>query len=124
MLSTRYASICVQFWNLVKDWIIQLFTKITAAFKRPVKNPKLLIQALVQWEKTGDLWSIVTDWLQSSLEKARDQNPTKRKRIRFSDPSSSALGFDDILRKSSFYARVLNISLTNTIVQSTLDNLP
>ena len=82
--------------------LIQLFTKITAAFKRPVKKPKLLIEAMVQWEKTGDLWSIVTDWLQSGLEKARDQNPTRRKRIRFSDPSSSALGFEDILRKSSF----------------------
>jgi len=82
------------------DTVDQLFTKISAAFKRPQRKPQLLVQTLVQWEKTGDLWSLITDWFTQLINKVKEKKgPHKIKRIRFANTDEEEqLTITDILR--------------------------
>ena len=86
------------------DTVDQLFTKISAAFKRPQRKPQLLVQTLVQWEKTGDLWSLITDWFTQLINKVKEKKgPHKIKRIRFANTDEEEqLTITDILRLVSY----------------------
>ena len=82
------------------DTVDKLFTKITAAFKRRQRKPQLLVQTLVHWERTGDLWSLITDWFMKTINKVRGKNVRHNtKRIRFaSTDDDEQLTLVDILR--------------------------
>ena len=82
------------------DTVDQISTKICGAFSRPIKNPAILVQTLVNWEKTGTVWSLVTDWFQDLMQKVKQNDANKRsKRIRFGvSVASERLEIGDVLR--------------------------
>ena len=82
------------------DTVDQISTKICGAFSRPIKNPTVLVQTLVSWEKTGTVWSLVTDWFQDLMQKVKQNDPSRKsKRIRFgASVASERLEIGDVLR--------------------------